>query len=83
MQQFYFALAACHFFSNMKGKEKFRMNLPTDFPFYQENDQYDVNELTSYYNQHATDIMQKLDQRNGSSYFSDVYESVLGKRQEQ
>ena len=83
MQQFYFALAACHFFSGMKGKKKFHMKLPTDFPFYQENDQYDVNELTSYYNQHATDIMQKLDQRNGSSYFSDVYESVLGKRQEQ
>ncbi len=80
MQQFYFALAACHFFSSKIGKKKFRMKLPTDFLFYQETGQYDVPELAAYYNKNAVSIMQKLDQRNGSSYFSDIYKTVLGQQ---
>ncbi len=60
------------------GEKRFRMKLPTDFLFYQETGQYDVPELAAYYNQNAVSIMQKLDQRNGNSYFSDIYRTVVG-----
>ena len=76
-QRFYFACAAARFFADMKEKGSYRMKLPANFPCYHENDVYNVAELREYYEAAARSCMGKLDERNHSHHFADLFQLVM------
>lgn len=71
MNKFRFAIAAMAFLSNLRGKKTYKMELSPEFPFYREDDTYDVKTLTDYYMEKACDIAQKMDQRNAAPVFTE------------
>lgn len=72
MVKLYFAVAAMQFFNNLKGKKTYKMSLDSTFPFYNEKNVYNVEELKSYYRKAAEEIAGKLDQRNGNSHYMEM-----------
>lgn len=67
--KFRFAIGAIAFLSNLRVKGTYKMELSPEFPFYREDDTYDVKALMDYYVEKARDIAQKMDQRNGTDVF--------------
>lgn len=74
--KFHFAIAVLAFLSNLNGKETYKMELRPEFPFYREDDTYEVKVLTDYYMDKARDIAQKMDRRNGTSVYTQRLDRV-------
>lgn len=72
--KFRFALAVLAFLYNLKDKTTYKMTLDSSFPFYNENNIYDVEVLRAYYRDKALDIARKMDARNGTCVFYDAYQ---------
>ena len=72
--KFWFAAACVRFFQQLEEKKTYKMSMPVTFPFYNEKNVYDVEQLKSYYEKFAKDIAAKLDKRNGSDYFREQLE---------
>lgn len=70
--KFNFAIAAMQFFNNLKEKKSYKMTLDVTFPFYNEKNTYNVEELKAYYRKAAEEIAGKFDQRNGNSHYTDM-----------
>ena len=70
LNKFRFALAVLVFLSNLHEKDTYKMELSTAFPFYREDDTYDVKELINYYMEKVRDLAQKLDARNGTEVYT-------------
>lgn len=83
VQKIYFGLGAVKFLENMKGKKTFRMKMDSHFPFYQESGNYEVETLREHYETQTKSLIQKLDARNQNTYFSDIWNRVLGHSQEE
>ncbi|MCR5723244.1 MAG: hypothetical protein K6G72_12995 [Lachnospiraceae bacterium] len=66
--KFYFAMGAVAFLNSL-GKENYKMKLNTDYPFYNEDNVYNVKQLAEYYYKFALDVATKLDGRNGTDSF--------------
>lgn len=77
--KFYFALGMLKFLEHLKNRTTYKIKLQSEFPLYQESGEYQVQELYQYYNTYAVDFATKLDQRNQSSYYMDIYDKVVGK----
>lgn len=77
--KFHFALGTLKFLEHLKDQKTYKMKLSSEFPLYQESGEYQVQELYQYYNSYAVDFARKLDQRNQSSYYMDIYDKVVGK----
>lgn len=74
MLKFWFATAAVHLFNHLKDKKSYKMSMPTTFPFYNEENVYDVGQLKTYYLDYAQDIAVKMDKRNGTNYYEKILE---------
>lgn len=78
LSRLYFALGMTHFWKQLQAKEStYRMKLPSSFPLYREDGVYDLAKLREYYETEALSCARKLDERNGTSYFLDVYEEII------
>jgi hypothetical protein len=75
--KFYFAIGAVLFFKK-RSKATYKMNLPTNFPFYREDNTYNVQELIDYYYNFAKNVATKLDRRNGTSHYMDELNLYCG-----
>lgn len=74
----YFALGMAHFWKQLQEKEStYRMKLPNSFPLYREDGVYDLAKLREYYETEALACTRKFDERNGTSYFLDVYKGIM------
>ncbi len=71
--KFNFAMAAVRFFNNLGDKETYKMSVTSDFPFYNENNIYNVAGLKAYYENSAIDIAKKMDARNGNTIYMDKF----------
>lgn len=78
--KFYFALGMLKFLEHLKNQQIYKMKLRSEFPLYQPSGEYQVQELYQYYNTYAVDFARKLDQRNQSSYYMDIYDKIVGKQ---
>ncbi len=79
MCKFYFSLGTLKFLEHLKDQKTYKVKLSSEFPLYQESGEYQVQKLYQYYNSYAVDFARKLDQRNQSSYYMDIYDKVVGK----
>ena len=68
-----FAMAAVCFFNSLGDKKTYKMSLNSGFPFYNESNTYNVEELKAYYANSALDIAKKLDNRNGNTLYHDRF----------
>ena len=75
--RFWFAIAALRFFKNMGEKKTYKMKMERSYPFYNENDTYDVEMLRKYYRDVALDIAKKMDARNRNTVFRDIFYKFL------
>lgn len=75
--KFYFAIGAVLFFQK-RSKETYKMQLASNFPFYNEENVYNVKQLIQYYYDFAKDYATKLDARNGTSDFMDELNLFCG-----
>lgn len=75
----YFALGMIRFVKRLQEKkDSYRMKLPNSFPLYQENGNYDLMQLREHYESYALSCAQKMDNRNGTTHFMDIYKVVVG-----
>lgn len=73
----YFALGMVHFIKGLQEEQSsYRMKLPNSFPLYQEDGNYDLATLREHYESYALSCAQKMDQRNGTTHFMDIYKTV-------
>lgn len=78
LTRLYFALGMAHFWKQLQEKEStYRMKLPSSFPLYREDGVYDLAKLREYYETEALACARKFDERNGTSYFLDVYKGII------
>lgn len=72
--RFHFANASARFFDAAISNEhkKIVIKLPHSFPLYNAENEYDLEEMQNYFADIAKDIADKFDERNGSSYYSDL-----------
>ena len=75
--KFYFAIGAVLFFQK-RSKETYKMQLASNFPFYNEENVYNVKQLMQYYYDFAKDYATKRDARNGTSDFMDELNLFCG-----
>ena len=78
MSRLYFSLGAVHFWKKLQEKgSTYRMKLPSAFPLYREDGVYDLARLREHYETEALACIRKLDERNGTRCFMDVYEGMI------
>lgn len=77
LTKYWFAVATLRFLENLREKKSYKMKMSPSYPFYNESDTYDVEELRNYYKNAALDIAGKLDKRNGTSIYKDTFYRVL------
>lgn len=76
--KFWFADAAQRFFTKIGelGSEDFYAELPEDFELYRADGAYKTGELKSFFLSAAKELAAKLDERNGTSVYSDALRAV-------
>ena len=73
----YFAFGMIRFLKQLQEeKNSYRMKLPNCFPLFQEDGNYNLEELREYYESYARSCAQKFDARNGTTHFMDLYEMI-------
>ena len=75
--KFYFAMGAVRFFAARK-KETYKMKLTPEFPFYNQENVYNVKQLKEYYYNYALDVATKLDARNGNNSYREELDLYCG-----
>lgn len=80
--KYWFAVAALRFLENLGEKKAYKMKMSPSYPFYNENDTYDVEMLRNYYKNAALDIADKMDKRNGTTVYIDTFYRMLSVRKE-
>jgi len=71
--RFWFGIATLCFLRNLKDKKTYKMTLDSAYPFYNEKNTYNVEELINYYKTKTLEIVEKMDGRNGTTYFYDTF----------
>lgn len=77
--QFCFARGAWRLFLTIrqKNKETLQLLLPNNFPAYQSDGTYDVQQLQDYFYQQAVSFAKQFDQRNGNTAYQNSLDSLL------
>lgn len=71
--RFWFGIATLCFLGNLREKKTYKMTLDSAYPFYNESNTYNVEELINYYKNKTLEIAEKMDGRNKTTHFYDTF----------